>query len=150
MAAPPATAWVIRPSHVYRRVLGGGVLCGAFAASAYAYGQPWGLSSLLILVVLSASTLAGILALQREQTGTLLWDGAHWLWADGTEEPVSQLDCALDFQRWMLLRLRLGTEKRVWLWAESDGMDPKWRSFRRAVVFGSGATTETASSVTGA
>lgn len=66
-------------------------------------------------------------------SGTLRWDGQHWLWLrpDGTG-PVA-LTVHLDFQSKLLLCLRPAMGRRLWCWVERDRMPERWIDLRRAV-----------------
>lgn len=100
--------------------------------------QPGLVSALCLAVALAALGVAA-LAWRTGATGRLHWDGEHWYWSDGQIHRVDRLQCILDMQRRMLVRI--GCEHRVhcWLWLESPAMDERWRALRRAVAHSQGA-----------
>lgn len=141
MAGPPAVAWDVRPSRVHRVVVVLAMLFAALAALAYLTLQPWGISSFFIVFTVGVSALFAWSGLRRESVGTLVWDGSHWLWRRGDHDTVCTVRCMIDFQRWMLLRVRLDGGAAVWLWLESGDKRETWRALRRAVTFGRDGVT---------
>ncbi len=134
MVLPPAASWKTGPSRWQRALLAALVVLVALNSAFFCLSQRWGLSSLLLLLVLAACTAAALVGLWRPQRGQLRWDGAHWHWSDPQDHAVNQLVCVLDLQRCLLLRIGSEAGVRRWLWLESSRMDAGWLALRRAVA----------------
>jgi hypothetical protein len=134
MYLPPAAAWTVDGARWPRRVLGGLGLLAALACLDFGHLQGWGGPFFLLLVMLGVCVLAAALGLRRSAAGHLRWDGAQWHWADGQDHAVTQLVCAIDLQRYLLLRIDCEPGTRRWLWLQSPTMDARWLALRRAVV----------------
>jgi len=84
----------------------------------------------------------------RTPGGALQWDSlasppretlraGAWLWhADGTDDAVvlHAIECVLDGQNRMLLRLKPLARSATWAWVERDRSPAHWADLRRALV----------------
>ena len=89
-----------------------------------------------MLAVMLALGLAAGLGWKNSPVGQLRWDGQEWCWESrgyqsGT--PARQLTVAVDFQRFLLLRLENHDHATLWLWAGWSAMPERWLDLRRAV-----------------
>jgi hypothetical protein len=72
--------------------------------------------------------------------GLLSWTGNHWAWLQVGQMPkpeVCELRWAMDFQAFVLVRMRLGSggASTHWIWLERGKASPSgWLAFRRALV----------------
>lgn len=65
--------------------------------------------------------------------GTPLGD---WSWHSTTYRhgtPVERLECVLDVQNALLLRLRNGAGLHTWVWLQHDTAPEHWHALRRAL-----------------
>jgi hypothetical protein len=91
---------------------------------------PW-----VVLFALGASCAMSLRGWVRSDTGTLQWDGQHWLWSGFGEISLQQVQLILDFQKFLLLRLRSEDGCVAWLWVEGRTTTPHhWLAVRRALV----------------
>ena len=93
---------------------------------------------LYALVVLLCGLVAA-LAWRRTRAGSLHWDGQAWGWTVMSESFPGVVTVHLDLQECMVLSLRTGYGKRVWLWPERRHDPMQWSALRRA-VFSQGAS----------
>ncbi len=84
----------------------------------------------------------------RTPAGDLHWDSlalpdneslraGAWMWhADKTGEavPLCSIECVLDGQSRILLRLKPPARLAIWVWAERDHAPAHWGDLRRALV----------------
>ena len=65
----------------------------------------------------------------------LRWDGQSWLWSRQKDDGVCAVQCVMDLQVWMLLRLQTseGASARIWL-QRKDHLT-SWEPLRRALIF---------------
>jgi hypothetical protein len=87
-----------------------------------------------LLVILALCTAQAAIDLSEAVNGRLRWDGERFHWSDAQDHAVTRLQCALDLQRVLLLRITCEAGPRMWLWLYSPAMDGRWRAVRRAVV----------------
>ena len=87
-----------------------------------------------ILLALGLSCALSFAGWIRSDTGTLQWDGQHWLWPGFGEAPVQRMRLVLDFQKCILLQLRSEDGHVAWLWAQAGTSHHQWLAVRRAVV----------------
>ena len=71
--------------------------------------------------------------LPRSTHSVLLWDGAQWQWSDFSGAPCA-LKRHLDFQSLMLVSLKFGNGRPVWLWLRRAQDPRQWLALRRAVA----------------
>ena len=89
-------------------------------------------------LLLCALGLAGwCIARTRSETSAsvLRWDGRHWSWSRQHGDSVLSVDCALDLQAWMLLRLQTGEGPCEWMWLRREDHVKSWCALRRALIF---------------
>lgn len=134
MFLPPAAAWTVDSAPWQQRALAAVGLLGALAGLFFCLSQGWGSSSFLLAALLGICTAAAGLSLSGAAHGQLRWDGERWHWSSADEQAVSQLECVLDLQRFMLLRIACESGLSLWLWLYSPAMDARWLALRRAVV----------------
>lgn len=89
----------------------------------------------LSLGVLGLAVAAAAWGWWRSPCGFLSWDGQLWCWTSTAPRQArnGQLLPCLDFQRHLLLRLRLEAGPVLWLWAEQHSNPARWADLRRAV-----------------
>ena len=96
--------------------------------------RQWLLVGVLVVVVLSAGH-----AWRRSPDGVLSWDGYNWEWTSSGTVQAGQLVVHVDLQSWMIVSLRSGRGKTVWLWPERRSDALHWVALRRAAFARSGA-----------
>ncbi len=82
--------------------------------------------------------LAGFcIARTRSHTSTsvLRWDGEHWHGSHQHGDSVCAVQCVLDLQVWMLLRLQTGEGPCEWMWLRRKDHVKRWYALRRALIF---------------
>lgn len=89
----------------------------------------------LAVLVWGVTTALAVWGWRRTPSGQLSWDTSTWRWlAQGEEQPVS-IELALDFQTWLLLRLRSPQNRTVaWVWPDRRHDPMRWHALRRALV----------------
>lgn len=82
----------------------------------------------------------------RSPEGALQWDASAykeeggsgaWAWHEAGAAlpmPLSRVECALDLQSRILLRLRTSGVRHCWVWAERRSQSERWMDLRRAIV----------------
>ncbi len=82
----------------------------------------------------------------RSPAGALKWDASArkeeggsgaWSWHQAgaaVPMPLSRLECKLDLQSRILLRLRTSGTSACWVWAERRSQSERWMDLRRAIV----------------
>ena len=134
MHRPPACAWRVGSGHWQRSLLAALLLLGVLLALGFGVNQSWGLRTLWLLLALLGSAAVAAHGLRNRLHGQLRWDGEHWHWSGEEDCAVTDIHCALDWQRLLLLHIRCEQGGRHWLWLESPAMNPAWLALRRAVV----------------
>jgi hypothetical protein len=134
MHLPPAAAWTAGAMGRWRRVVATLGLLGLLVLTGFGNSQGWGASTAWLSLTLVVCTAVSYLGLRRPATGQLRWDGEQWHWFGLAEHAVTQIGCAIDLQRLMLLWIRCDQGTVLWLWLENGTMDAQWLAFRRAVV----------------
>jgi hypothetical protein len=89
----------------------------------------------MLALVLAAGFAAG-LGWKNAPVGQLRWDGQDWCWESRDYQlgmPARDIAVALDFQRFVLLRLKNHNHTTLWLWASRSAMPERWLDLRRAV-----------------
>jgi hypothetical protein len=92
------------------------------------------------IMVLGSCFVSGFWAWQYHQglsSGRLHWDGKAWFWTHFDGVAAHDITVLLDFQTFILLRLRADNGQIDWLWLRADNADATWFALRRALVFGS-------------
>jgi hypothetical protein len=88
------------------------------------------------VVAFACTGLAFLRVRRNSPVGTLHWDGTHWHWADSVDYSVQSVRVAMDFQRWMLVRLERESARPVWLWLERGAApNSTWMALRRALAY---------------
>lgn len=134
MHRAPATSFPVARSRWHLRVILLLWSMGALASVALLWDQT---APEVHVGVLACLLLIGAVSLwgwKHAPSGRLQWDGQHWQWSGLDDAHGCHLDLLLDFQVMMLVCLRDGTQRRVWLWLDGVPGDPKWIALRRAVV----------------
>lgn len=86
----------------------------------------------LVWLVLGALALWGW---QQSTVGRLQWDGAVWHWVRGDVACVCHPAWVADFQRVMLLRIRITPRGHLYVWLERPSPnDLSWNALRRAIA----------------
>jgi toxin CptA len=134
MHLPPAASWAVGSAPWQRGLLAALGLLGLGTVGYFCLQQPWGASSLFLVVVLCACCAGAAMGLYRAPTGQLRWDGERWHWTGAPDHAVTHLACVLDLQRCLLLRVHCTQGPVFWLWLQSHAMDARWLALRRAVV----------------
>jgi len=88
----------------------------------------------IVLPVTGCCTILALTGWARSATGTLQWDGQHWLWTGFDDTPVRQTLSILDFQGLVLLKVTSEMGEVAWLWLQGRMNDAHWLAVRRAVV----------------
>lgn len=134
----PSVHYPVGRSAFWGALLGAFWLLGALLVGTWCYtsGSFEGRHMLGVAAVLVAGIPAGV-AWWMSPTGTLVWDGQHWLWVHHQKAQDVQitgvLGVALDLQQHMLLRLQADRGAAVWLCAERSAFPARWLDLRRAV-----------------
>jgi hypothetical protein len=86
----------------------------------------------LVWLVLGAWALWGWL---QSAVGRLQWDGEVWHWVRADVACVCHPTWVLDFQRVMLLLVRITPRGHLYVWLERPSPnDPSWNALRRAIA----------------
>ena len=92
------------------------------------------------LVVMAIAGVCSELHWWRSPVGELRWDGQQWHWLCGSvSESLEPPVVCLDLQRYMLLQVRVGGGRRLWLHLEQGAFPQRWLDLRRAVYSPAGA-----------
>jgi toxin CptA len=134
MYGPPAAAWQAGEVQWLRRLLAALIGLAVLAVCFYSSSQGFGGATILLWALLLGSVATAVLGLNQRVKGQLRWDGEHWHWSGLQEHTVTDINCVLDLQRLLLLRIHCDQGPRLWLWLESSSMDAAWLALRRAVV----------------
>lgn len=134
MHSAPAVSYPVGRSSFYGALLIGIHVIGASVLLAWvvAVDAP-GLGQALAGMLWLASVAVAILSWWRSATGTLTWDGQHWIWAGGDGSHPVSLFVTLDIQNLMLMHLRASEVPKLWVWLERRSAPTRWRACRRAV-----------------
>jgi len=134
MHSAPAVSYPVGRSSFYAAFMLG--LHGLSAGIWVAWGMvsdAFGLGHLAVLALWIISAAVAVWAWLRSPTGSLIWDGQHWIWASGELSRTVALSVTLDLQRLMLMQLRSSDAPPLWLWLERGAAPARWRPWRRAV-----------------
>jgi len=130
---PPAAIWRVGGGVAYKVMLSALVAGACCSTAAYGLSQfqsllfPWLCGLLLTCIVLAW------FAWRSAPCGTLRWDGEAWHWSGTDVLVLSEVQCVIDAQRFLLLRVQCIAGKSFWLWLESHRMSATWLAMRRAV-----------------
>lgn len=144
MHRPPAVSFQAGRSRWHAAVLlGVGAVAlmtlPLLALGPHSQSPAWALGGQALLVVFTGAAAAR--AWWRSPVGTLRWDGEHWVWVATEELPVSRLHMVADFQRVVMVSLRLADGSQRWLWLERAHASAQvWSALRRALVHTIGLT----------
>lgn len=135
MHSAPAVSFPTGRSRFLGCLIGTMAICGwltvcfwIYSADDFAWPQ-WLALGLCLVVSLSL----GMQWLEKSN-GILSWNGSTWFWTDGAISVMVLPELVLDFQRVMLLRLRVTTARRVvWIWLDHAISPVRWMALRRAV-----------------
>ena len=87
------------------------------------------------LVVMAIAGVCSELHWWRSPVGVLRWDGQQWHWLCGSvSESLEPPVVCLDLQRYMLLQVRIGGGRRLWLHLEQGAFPQRWLDLRRAYI----------------
>ncbi len=134
LAAGMASCWLI-----------GALLCGY---GWFAHGETvyWHGLAALAGVVISGCVL--VWHWHFLPCGQLTWDGIGWAWqANGVLNPGAStgvIQCELDLQTFLLLRLRPDQGPQLWLWLDRRMGSEPWIALRRALAARSKSAQATA------
>ena len=65
----------------------------------------------------------------------LRWDGQNWFWSRQNEDVLCAVQCVMDLQAWMLLRLQTSEGACEWIWLQRKGHVKIWYPLRRVLIF---------------
>ena len=80
-----------------------------------------------------ACTLVAIRGCMTMPMGHIAWTGQHWLWSSTGAQLYDSVEVCLDFQSWLLVRLRTGHDSVRWIWLERSLRPERWPELRRAL-----------------
>ena len=83
----------------------------------------------------------------RIPTGYLCWDGRQWLWRQTQQQLIDPPVVRLDLQHFMLVQVRLGRLRSIWLCLEKKVHPRCWLDIRRALYSPAGARAQLAQAV---
>ncbi len=93
----------------------------------------------VLLAVLLGTGAVAARAWRLAPAGVLRWDGQAWCWEAGGAAVGGVLAVQLDFQKFLLLRLRDDAGAPHWLWLEQSKEPARWAALRRAACAHAGA-----------
>ena len=96
-----------------------------------AQAPDWRLGVFVGTVLLSLAW--GLWVWRHAPQGDLAWDGQSWAWCTTQGECLVVPRLRLDFQSVMLLELRIGPRRSLWLWLQQSPGNPRWADLRRAL-----------------
>ncbi len=138
MHRPPAVSFQVGRSRWHAAaLLGSGLLAlltlpmmALNTRPEFPVGALWGQTVLVVLCCAAAA-----MAWHRSPAGSLRWDGDQWHWVANQDSTVSGLHVVFDFQRCMLVSLRLADHRRLYVWLDRSPVHPQaWLALRRALV----------------
>jgi hypothetical protein len=65
----------------------------------------------------------------------LRWDGQNWLGSRQKDDGVFTVQCVMDLQVWMLLRLQTSDGASEWIWLRQKDHLNAWEPLRRVLIF---------------
>ena len=126
----PAVSFPVGRSRSQAWFVGSAWLAGAAACAYWSYVmEATGWRHGLALAMPLGAGAAAWAGWQRHVGGTLHWDGLCWR----LESLPGNLAVHLDFQKFLLLSLRLENGGVRWLWIDQSVTLAHWQAFRRAV-----------------
>jgi hypothetical protein len=67
----------------------------------------------------------------------LRWDGQNWFWSRQNDDGVCAVQCVMDLQVWMLLRMQSPQGACEWIWLQRKDHVKHWFALRRVLIFDS-------------
>ena len=110
-------------------------LAGLFASGALQI--PAGLIYPVLLLLGSLGLVVFWVPRARDATHGLVlrWDGQNWLWSRQKDDGVCSVQCVMDLQACMLLRLQTSDGASEWIWLQRKDHLNSWEPLRRALIF---------------
>jgi toxin CptA len=134
MHSAPAVSYPVGRSSFYGALLVGIHVIGASVLVAWVVtSDALGLGHALVWLLWLTSVVVALLSWLRSPTGTLTWDGQHWIWSGGDGSHPVTLLVTLDIQNLMLMHLHSSEAPKLWVWLERRSAPTRWRACRRAV-----------------
>jgi hypothetical protein len=65
----------------------------------------------------------------------LRWDGQNWFWSSQNDDGVCAVQCVMDLQVWMLLRVQSPEGACEWIWLQRKDHVKRWFALRRVLIF---------------
>ena len=65
----------------------------------------------------------------------LRWDGQNWFWSRQNHDGMCAVQCVMDLQVWMLLRMRSPEGVCEWIWLQRKDHVKHWFALRRVLIF---------------
>ena len=91
-----------------------------------------------VLLLLSSIVLA-VFCVARSRPAVhgsvLRWDGQNWFWSRQNDDALCAVQCVMDFQAWMLLRLQTSEGACEWIWLQRKGRVKIWYPLKRVLIF---------------
>ena len=110
-------------------------LAGLFASGALQIPADLIYPLLLLLGSLGLAVFWVPRALNTTHGLVLRWDGQNWLWSRLKDDGVCAVQCVMDLQVWMLLRLQTSEGDSEWIWLRRKDHLNTWEPLRRALIF---------------
>ena len=139
MHQPPAVQWCVVRSVVQACAISLGFLINSlvlFVLFGHTEGSAW-------WALAGACASLAMMALWgwlHSATGLLTWSGTQWWWLQskpGSQPQICEIGSVMDFQTFVLVRLRDGEVfgSTRWLWIDCRTGNPsQWTALRRALV----------------
>ena len=94
----------------------------------------------LVLTLLFSLALA-VFCVTRSRpavhVSVLRWDGQNWFWSRQNDDGVCAVQCVMDLQVWMLLRMQSPEGACEWIWLQRKDHVKHWFALRRVLIFDS-------------
>ena len=106
----------------------------------FAFGAVQIPADLIYLLPLLLFSLAlAVFCMTRARLAThapvLRWDGQNWFWSRQNDDALCAVQCVMDLQAWMLLRLQTSEGACEWVWLQRKGHVKIWYPLRRVLIF---------------
>jgi len=137
MQRPPATHIVVSGPTWFAPAALALVLAQGAATLAYLQVQQGQAQRLLLALACTLGALWVLRALRLDAKAvprTLAWSGSHWHWSGFHEGTVQRLQCCLEGQDHMLLRLHGAGGQSAWVWLRRHADAASWTALRRALL----------------
>ena len=92
----------------------------------------------MVVLLLSSLVLAVFCATRSRPAvhgSVLRWDGQNWFWSRQNDDALCAVQCVMDLQAWMLLRLQTSEGACEWIWLQRKDHHKNWYPLRRALIF---------------